>query len=68
MQDYKYHFRQDIHPDLLRYNDIGISKKFHRIRPEANVWAIGAVMCKCFSEVVRASAESFQVETKSRQN
>ena len=38
-----YYFRQDVHPDIKR--KVGdLDRKFHRIRPEANIWAMGAVM------------------------
>jgi hypothetical protein len=37
-----WYFRQEISPRLR--NSIGVNRSFHRIRPEANIWAIGAIM------------------------
>src|ERR1700759_2479217 len=43
MTDFRnYYFVQDIHPNLR--TQVGINRKFHRIRPEANIWALGAIM------------------------
>ncbi|OCT47607.1 hypothetical protein CLCR_03390 [Cladophialophora carrionii] len=43
MNDYRhYYFHEDVHPDLKR--TVGLDRRFHRIRQEANIWAIGAVM------------------------
>ncbi|KIW69466.1 hypothetical protein PV04_05342 [Phialophora macrospora] len=38
----RYYFQQDVHPNLKK--EAGSERKFHRIRQEANIWAIGAVM------------------------
>ena len=43
MNDFRnYYFGQDIHPGLKALG--GLGRKCHRIRPEANIWAMGAIM------------------------
>ncbi|KAJ9611256.1 hypothetical protein H2200_004439 [Cladophialophora chaetospira] len=38
-----YYFREDVHPELKQ--KVGdLDRRYHRVRPEANVWALGAVM------------------------
>lgn len=38
-----YYFSQDVHRDVKK--QVGdLNRKYHRIRPEANIWAMGAVM------------------------
>lgn len=37
-----YHFEQDVRPDFRPFG--GVRRWHHRIRPEANIWAVGAVM------------------------
>ena len=43
MTDYRhYHFSGDLHPHTRAR--VGIDRKYHRVRPEANIWTLGAVM------------------------
>ncbi|EXJ59823.1 serine/threonine protein kinase [Cladophialophora yegresii CBS 114405] len=43
MKAYRYYyFQEDVHRDLKK--KIGLDRRYHQIRQEANVWAIGAVM------------------------